>query len=673
MRNQIYSLLAWCLVCAVAICTFLPIYVIDSDNQMDRNRAPLVNLTMHWEFYLGAEQPAEHDWRVMDQTARNELDGYRGTLWMKRPLPDLEWNNPYLFFSVMTSFEAFLDGERLYQFNLDQTRKYIHYQLKFHTVRISPEDAGKTLLIRANWEGHPLFGYDQVMQGELDQMLYLSLKNELHHILYALLSVVTGIVGLLLWLRNREALYGWFTLLALALGLALLLSARTLQWMVHMDELYYWQGMMTPLAIWGSIGYYFHALQVSRRRVARVVHLGMSGYVLLLAAVSIANPVWFRSIGNDSVVVVAFTAFAVITWCLVQDAMKLRRLRKAGGGGSAPATPQQQERKWLLRGYWTFTICALLYLGLSSLPAFMTELLMSRHYFYRVIEGLMPNSLLLFMICLAMFMVSRVRRVHKEAEQSAAELLVKNRELEQFQNNLERLVEQRTTELERANRSLALTLREKAETLAEMSVLEERNRIANEMHDVVGHTLTAAIVQLEATKRLTLGSQSLPVEKLDLLSELVRKGLDDIRRAVRLMKTDEEPALPLDAALQELMQYAEDTMEITVASKIVLPPGLSLGKVTETVIYHALQEGLTNGIRHGQSRHFQFTLRVVRDELQFILTNDGLPLESEEIGFGLSSMAERVQMLGGKVALRSRSSVGSEPKGCELAISLPLS
>lgn len=640
---------------------------------MDGERAPLVNLTLDWEYYLGPEQPAEDQWQLMDQEARNGLDGYRGTLWMKRPLPDLEWNNPYLFFSFMKSFEAFLDGEPLYQFNLDRTKKYIHHQLKFHTVRVSPEDAGKTLLIRANWEGHPLFGYDQVMEGELDQMLYVSLKNELHYLLYALLSVVTGIVGLLLWLRNREALYGWFTLLSLGLGLALLFASRTLQWMVRMDELYYWQGMMAPLAIWGSVGYYFHALQMSRRRVARVVHLGMAVYVLFLAVVAIAYPFSFRSIESNSIAVVAFTVFAVITWCLVQDAIQLRRRRKLEGGGTDTAADREQERKWLLRGYWTFTVCALLYLGFSSLPAFLTELLVNRQYFYRVIEGLMPNSLLLFMICLAMFMVSRVRRVHREAEQSAAELLVKNRELEQFQNNLERLVEQRTTELERANRTLALTLREKAETLAEMSVLEERNRIANEMHDVVGHTLTAAIVQLEATKRLTLGSQSLPVEKLDLLSELVRKGLDDIRRAVRLMKTDEEPALPLDAALQELIQYAEDTMEITVESKIVLPPGLSLGKVTETVIYHALQEGLTNGIRHGQSRHFQFALRIVRDELQFRLANDGLPLESEEAGFGLTSMAERVQMLGGKVSLRTRTGAGNEPQGCELALSLPLS
>lgn len=127
-------------------------------------------------------------------------------------------------------------------------------------------------------------------------------------------------------------------------------------------------------------------------------------------------------------------------------------------------------------------------------PATLTWLLSDHHYIYRIVEGMQPNVLLLFIICMVMAVVGRVRRVYRVSESNAAELLIKNKELEQFHRNLEQLVETRTAELERANQTLAMTMREKAETLAEMSVLEERNRIAYEMHDVVGHTLTAAIV-----------------------------------------------------------------------------------------------------------------------------------------------------------------------------------
>jgi signal transduction histidine kinase len=120
--------------------------------------------------------------------------------------------------------------------------------------------------------------------------------------------------------------------------------------------------------------------------------------------------------------------------------------------------------------------------------------------------------------------------VYREAEQHARELEAKNTELEQFHRNLEAIVEKRTAELEQANRTLAVTMQEKAETLAEMSVMQERSRIASETHDVVGHTLTAAIVQLEATKRISEQGQ-VPLDKLELIGTLVRKGLDDIRRA----------------------------------------------------------------------------------------------------------------------------------------------
>src|SRR5690606_27065290 len=143
---------------------------------------------------------------------------------------------------------------------------------------------------------------------------------------------------------------------------------------------------------------------------------------------------------------------------------------------------------------------------------------------------------------------------------------------------LEQLVDQRTEELKLANRTLKATLLEKAETLAEMSVLEERSRIAYEMHDVVGHTLTAAIVQLEATKKLAEQQNAVSLEKMDLLIDLVRKGLDDIRKSVKLLKSDEVEPLSLANSLRELIQYTEDTMEIEIGADIAIPAHLKLGR-----------------------------------------------------------------------------------------------
>ncbi|MFC4597402.1 sensor histidine kinase [Cohnella hongkongensis] len=249
----------------------------------------------------------------------------------------------------------------------------------------------------------------------------------------------------------------------------------------------------------------------------------------------------------------------------------------------------------------------------------------------------------------------------------AGVLRVKNRELERLQRQAER-----TAELEEDNRSLATTIREKAEMLAQMSVLEERQRIAHEIHDVVGHTLTAAIVQLEATKRIAKQQDCVPWEKLDLLSGLVRQGLDDIRGAVRLIRSDEAHALTLDAAFRRLIRHTEETMEIAVDAEISLPPELQLGRVAEQVLYHALQEGLTNSIRHGRCAKARFSLRPSGGKLRFRLISDGKPYGSAVPGFGLSAMIERVRLLGGEVDIRSSADADGAPIGCELSIDLPL-
>lgn len=667
-KRQRVSLLIWCLFCAIVICAFLPALLVERQDRMTGDRKAFVTLVKHWEIAFGTEKPSPGDWTPLNADTRAAMGQYRGTVWLQRTLPELDWRSPYLFFSMMNRFEAYLDGNLLYRFNMDENRRHINGMKVFHPVPVSPQDEGKTLLIRTEWTAEPLFGNDLALAGEPDQILYALIKAELSYIVYSILGITAGIVGLALFLRSREALFGWFSLFVLAIGFSFLLSCRSLQWFVQMKEVYYWQLMLVPISVWAGIGFYGNALPTVDKRLVRIAHVALTVLIASVVVCAIGFPEWYKKYTFAGVAIAVVIMFSVVSCVLA-----LQSGRKAWAAMKEVPPGMLLERQWLMRGYWTFMPFASLSLISNLFPDLLTVLLNSRTYLYRIIEGLMPNSLFLFIICMAMVLVSRVRRVHLEAERSAAELLVKNQELEHFHRNLEDLVEQRTAELEQANRTLAVTLREKAETLAEMSVLEERNRISYEMHDVVGHTLTAAIVQLEATKKLTAREGSIQQEKLELLSELVRKGLNDIRKAVRLMKSDEEQPLPLEASLRELIQYTEDTMEIKVDSEISLPPELPLGKVTEGVLYHALQEGLTNGIRHGRGERFRFTLRTSDGKLMFRLVNDGLPFGSETPGFGLTAMMERVELLGGSVAIRSSAAPDGSPAGCELAIVIPLS
>ncbi|MEF3308052.1 histidine kinase [Paenibacillus sp. GYB004] len=266
----------------------------------------------------------------------------------------------------------------------------------------------------------------------------------------------------------------------------------------------------------------------------------------------------------------------------------------------------------------------------------------------------------------------RMRLLRQEAKRSAAELHLKNQELAQLRHSLEQTVELRVAALEKASRSLASSFREKAETLAEVAVLEERNRIAYEIHDTVGYTLTSAIVQLEAAKKIAEQQDRVPWDKLELLSGLMRKGMEDVGRAVKLIRSDDAETMTLEAALRELIQYTEDTMEIAIETDISLSSNTKPGRLTEQVLYHALQEGLTNGARHGKCNRVRFSLRSSNGMLMFRLVSDGEPYGSAVPGFGLSSMIERVQLLGGRVDIRSSADAEGEPVGCELSIDLPL-
>ena len=207
-------------------------------------------------------------------------------------------------------------------------------------------------------------------------------------------------------------------------------------------------------------------------------------------------------------------------------------------------------------------------------------------------------------------------------------------------------------------------MRETAAALSEMSVYAERNRIAHDIHDIVGHTLTSTILQIEAGKRLLDRDRAEALNRLRQAQDLVRHGLQEIRGSVHMLKEDRYYDL-----VQALHQLIDDTQQNTGAiihTSIGRLPEVSLAH--KKTIYHALQEGLTNGIRHGESSEFYFTLELVGGMLKMKLKDCGIGASEIKSGFGLSAMRERVEQLGGSLA------VDTEPdQGCLLRIDLPYS
>ena len=238
-------------------------------------------------------------------------------------------------------------------------------------------------------------------------------------------------------------------------------------------------------------------------------------------------------------------------------------------------------------------------------------------------------------------------------------------ELSGLSRDLEWKVRERTLALEETNLQLQASMQETAEALAEASVLEERNRIAFDIHNTVGHSLTASIVQMEAAKMLIARDRmEQALSKLDIARELVGKGLNDIRGTVRLLKqesTDEDLAQSLERLLRETEQTAGVRVDRTIGS---LP---ALGSSQKRALFHALMEGLTNGIRHGRCTRFDFALETKDGRILFRLANDGKAYEPGFFGFGLSAMQENVKRLGGHLSMDAGDGGGSV-----LSIELPL-
>ncbi|MCC5911930.1 MAG: sensor histidine kinase [Clostridiaceae bacterium] len=229
-----------------------------------------------------------------------------------------------------------------------------------------------------------------------------------------------------------------------------------------------------------------------------------------------------------------------------------------------------------------------------------------------------------------------------------------------YQVNQRKIISDTLQELEDKNKKL----QETSKALEDMAVVKERNRIAHEIHDTVGHTLTTVLVELEASKRLLNKDLNLAKEKLSLAQEQVRKGLNDIRISVRAIKHQED-IIDFEKALENLMKETEKHTGIIVEHKISINHELTSNY--KKVFLRALQEGLTNGIKHGDGRKFFFILNESEDSFEFILKNNGIGTSTVHFGFGLRSMKERVEALQGTLWADS-----SREEGFTLSIKLPM-
>jgi signal transduction histidine kinase len=200
------------------------------------------------------------------------------------------------------------------------------------------------------------------------------------------------------------------------------------------------------------------------------------------------------------------------------------------------------------------------------------------------------------------------------------------------------------------------------------AVVEERSRIARELHDIVGHSVSVMTVQAAAVRRLMRADQDKERAALETVEATGREALAEMRRVLGVLRSgDGAPELAPPPTLDQLGPLADTFRQAGLdveldnePSEVSLPPGLDL------TAYRLVQEGLTNALKHaGATRAW---VRVSRDRgsLHVSVRDDGRGGPCEP-GNGLLGMRERVAMFGGAL-----SAAAVQGGGFELRAELPL-
>jgi signal transduction histidine kinase len=217
-------------------------------------------------------------------------------------------------------------------------------------------------------------------------------------------------------------------------------------------------------------------------------------------------------------------------------------------------------------------------------------------------------------------------------------------------------------ELEEANVQLAAY----ATQAEELATTQERNRLAREIHDNLGHTLTIVNVQIEAAKAVMDSDPDRALDAMDKAQELAKRGLTDVRESVAALRESPVSKRPLSEAIAALVQEAQSTGIVT-EFKVTGEPQALEHKVA-LALYRAAQEGLTNVRRHARASRVDVLLDFRPAEVRLEVRDNGVGAAKTSGGFGLLGIRERMQLLGG--GLEIDTGVG---KGFCLTASVPMS
>jgi signal transduction histidine kinase len=226
-------------------------------------------------------------------------------------------------------------------------------------------------------------------------------------------------------------------------------------------------------------------------------------------------------------------------------------------------------------------------------------------------------------------------------------------------------------QLEIAHQQLEITnqqLRSYALRIEDQATLQERNRIAREIHDGLGHTLAAQTIQINNALLFWQSNNDKALTFVKQSKQLGAEALLEIRRSLSVLRSNPLQRQSLESAIQKLLTNFQQTTGIEPECKIDLP--LFLSTELNTTLYRIVQESLTNICKHAQATSVTVELIAHAGMIHLSIEDNGKGFKPTQntTGFGLQGMRERAVALGGQLNFHSQPGTG-----CGISVSLPLS
>jgi len=229
------------------------------------------------------------------------------------------------------------------------------------------------------------------------------------------------------------------------------------------------------------------------------------------------------------------------------------------------------------------------------------------------------------------------------------------------EENSRQRAEELYNELESAN----LRLMKYANEIEELATIQERNRLAREIHDGLGHYLTTILIQLQAAEAVLPLDESKAVDAIRKAKNQSQLALIDVRKSVSAFRYDQYNPEDLESLIKKALAPCEWVGIL--ASYEVLGEKRSLSNIVNTTIFRIVQETVNNTCKYSKACNYYFSIdyRGV-DDLKIHIYDDGVGSDGLKGGYGLIGIKERIELINGKIKIETY-----PEKGFNIEITLP--